>query len=98
MGERMLSGMKKAAEGHEDFVVAVRGKGLLMAVEFINNELGFALSKAMLDRGVLVSGTLVNARVIRFEPPLTIAEEQADYACRAMAEALDEISGKVRVA
>jgi putrescine aminotransferase len=79
-------------------VVAMRGKGLLMAIEFVNNELGFSLSKALLDRGVLVSGTLVNARVIRVEPPLTITEDQADYVCRALAESLDEISGKVPVA
>jgi putrescine aminotransferase len=98
MGELMLSGMRKAAEGHDDLVVAIRGKGLLMALEFANNELGFALSKSLLDRGVLVSGTLVNARTIRVEPPLTITEEQAEYVCKALAEALDEISGKVAVA
>ena len=98
LGTRMLGGIRKAIEGHDDLVVAARGKGMLMAIEFVNNELGFALSKALLDRGVLVSGTLVNARVIRVEPPLTLTEEQADYVCRALAEALDEISGKVRVA
>ena len=98
MGARMLAGLKKAVAAHDDVVVAVRGKGLMMALEFANNELGFALGKAMLDRGVLVSGTLVNARVIRVEPPLTITEEQADYVCKALAESLDEISGKVPVA
>jgi putrescine aminotransferase len=98
MGERMLRGLREAVKDHADIVVAVRGKGLMMALEFVNNELGFALSKAMLDRGVLVSGTLVNARVIRFEPPLTIAEEQSDYVCKALGDALDEISGKVTVA
>jgi len=46
----------------------------------------------MLDRGVLVSGTLVNARVIRVEPPLTITEEEADYVCQALAESLIEMS------
>jgi putrescine aminotransferase len=98
MGAKMLAGLKSATEGHTDIVVAIRGKGLMMALEFPNNELGFKLGKAMLDRGVLVSGTLVNARVIRVEPPLTISEEQADYVCKALAESLDEISGKVRVA
>ena len=98
MGDRMLAGMRNAAQGHDDLVVGVRGKGLLMALEFAGNEQGFALSKAMLDRGVLVSGTLVNARVIRVEPPLTITEAQADYVCGALAEAFDEVSGKVAVA
>jgi putrescine aminotransferase len=41
---------------------------------------------------VLVSGTLVNAQVIRVEPPLTITEEQADYVCNAVAKALKIMS------
>ena len=46
----------------------------------------------MLDRGVLVSGTLVNARTIRIEPPLTITEEQADYVCQAIRDSLKSMS------
>ncbi len=92
MGERMLAGILRAVEGHDDLVVGVRGKGLLMALEFRDHETGFELGKRMLDRGVLVSGTLVNARVIRVEPPLTITEEEADYVCQALAESLIEMS------
>ena len=88
MGERMLAGLRRAAEGHEALVVDVRGKGLLMALEFRDHATGFELGKRMLDRGVLVSGTLVNARVIRVEPPLTITEEEAEYVCQALRESL----------
>jgi putrescine aminotransferase len=91
MGERMLAGLREAARGHDDMVVDVRGKGLLMALEFRDHTTGFELGKRMLDRGVLVSGTLVNARVIRVEPPLTITEEEADYVCQALRESLDEL-------
>ena len=56
--------------------------------------MGFELGKHMLKRGVLVSGTLVNARTVRFEPPLTITEEQTDYVCKALAESLDAMSSK----
>ncbi|MDQ2817591.1 MAG: putrescine aminotransferase [Candidatus Eremiobacteraeota bacterium] len=97
MGERMLSGIRRAAEGHGNIIVDVRGKGLLIAMEFVNDELGFALSKALLDRGVLVSGTLVNARVIRVEPPLTISEEQADYVCAALGQSLQLLSRQMAV-
>src|SRR5579863_7938108 len=78
MGERMLAGIRSAIAGHQDLVIEVRGKGLLMAIEFRSNEIGFEFGKRMLDRGVLVSGTLVNALTIRIEPPLTIAEEESD--------------------
>ncbi|HEX4012736.1 MAG TPA: putrescine aminotransferase [Candidatus Cybelea sp.] len=92
LGERMLAGITAAAAPHDDLVAAVRGKGLLMALEFHDDATGFELGKRMLDRGVLVSGTLVNARVIRVEPPLTITEDEADYVCRALAESLAGMS------
>jgi putrescine aminotransferase len=80
--------LRRATEKYGDLVVDVRGRGLLMAIEFIDHRTGFDLAKLLLDRGVLVSGTLVNARVIRIEPPLTIEESQADYVCRCVEESL----------
>ncbi len=91
MGERMLAGIRRAVEGHERLVVDVRGKGLLMALEFADHAIGFELGKRMLERGILVSGTLVNARVIRIEPPLTITEEEADRVCQALADSLNSM-------
>jgi len=92
MGERMLNGIQSAVRNHPDLVVDARGKGLLMAIEFKDDRTGFELGKQMLERGVLVSGTLVNARVIRFEPPLTITHEQADYVCAALGSSLQAMS------
>jgi putrescine aminotransferase len=97
MGDRMLAGIRRNVVGHEDLVVDVRGKGLLIALEFCDNTSGFAFGKAMLDRGVLVSGTLVNARTIRVEPPLTITEEQMDYVCQAIGDSLNSISGLAKM-
>ncbi|MBV8489302.1 MAG: putrescine aminotransferase [Candidatus Eremiobacteraeota bacterium] len=93
IGAQFLAGIRKAAAGKERLVVDVRGKGLLMALEFGDNETGFEFGKRMLDRGVLVSGTLVNARTIRVEPPLTITKEQVDYVCQAIAESLTAVAG-----
>jgi putrescine aminotransferase len=96
MGERMLERLKAATTGHSSMVVDVRGKGLLIAIEFVDDRTGFELGKLLLDRGVLVSGTLVNARVIRVEPPLTITEEQADYVCKAVGECLTIMSNAAK--
>jgi putrescine aminotransferase len=97
MGARMLAGLREAVQGYEDVVVGVRGKGLLMALEFSDDKTGFEIGKLMLDRGVLVSGTLVNARVVRIEPPLTIEETQADYVCDALAQSLRAMKPKLEV-
>src|SRR6202049_2019665 len=91
MGERMLAGLRKAAEGYSNIIIDIRGKGMLMAMEFPNDHVGFEVSKAMLERGVLVSGTLVNARVIRVEPPLTLAEEQAEYVCKGLGKSFAQV-------
>jgi putrescine aminotransferase len=88
LGARMLAGLRKAVAGHEALVGDVRGKGLMIALEFRDHSIGYEFSKRMLDRGILVSGTLVNARTIRVEPPLTIFEEEADYVCQAAGESL----------
>jgi putrescine aminotransferase len=60
----------------------------MMALEFREHSTGYEFGKRMLDRSILVSGTLVNARTIRVEPPLTITEEEADYVCQSAAESL----------
>ncbi|MBV8067709.1 MAG: aminotransferase class III-fold pyridoxal phosphate-dependent enzyme, partial [Candidatus Eremiobacteraeota bacterium] len=91
LGERMLAGLRDAIEGHGTLVGDARGKGLMMALEFRDNATGYEFGKRMLDRGVLVSGTLVNARTIRVEPPLTITEEEADYVCRSAKESLEDM-------
>jgi putrescine aminotransferase len=88
MGAYMLRGLRDAVRGHEDVVVDVRGKGLLIALEFVDDAVGFAASKYLFDRGILVAGTLVNARTVRVEPPLTIEKGQADTVFAVLAEAL----------
>ncbi len=76
MGAVMLQALKEAVRGHGDKVVDVRGKGLLIAIEFVDDKVGFEIAKNMFDEGVLVAGTLINAKTIRVEPPLTIELEQ----------------------
>jgi putrescine aminotransferase len=91
MGEFMLAGIKRAASGHEDKVTAVRGKGLLIAIEFASNEIGFEVGRYLFDHGILVAGTLINAQTVRVEPPLTIEEHQAERLFAELAGALGSL-------
>ncbi len=92
MGAYMIEGLRKAVRGHEDVVVDVRGKGLLIALEFADDAVGFAVSKHLFDNGVLVAGTLVNARTVRVEPPLTIEKAQADRVFTILTDALETLA------
>ncbi|RYM02722.1 putrescine aminotransferase [Sporolactobacillus sp. THM7-7] len=88
MGAYMLKGLKAAAKGHEDKVMEIRGKGLMIGIEFQEDKIGYEFSKKLFDQGVLVAGTLVNAKTIRIEPPLTIKKEEIDQVVQTVAEAL----------
>ena len=91
VGDYFKNELKKVTDKYPNIVSEVRGMGLMLALEFTNNELGYSVSKGLFDKGVLVAGTLINARTIRIEPPLTIEKEQCDYVCKALLETLKEI-------
>ncbi|MEX2462254.1 MAG: putrescine aminotransferase [Paenibacillaceae bacterium] len=93
LGDYMLKGLREAAEGYADKVMEIRGKGLLIGIEFHNDEIGYEVSKGLFDNGVLVAGTLINAKTIRIEPPLTITYELAD---RVIAE-FKKVLGQVHI-
>ena len=54
-----------------------------MAIEFVDNEIGYNFASEMFRQRVLVAGTLNNAKTIRIEPPLTLTIEQCDLVLRS---------------
>ncbi len=88
MGAFMLEGIRAVVAPYPDAVVDVRGRGLLMAIEFASHDIGFAVARTLFDHGILVAGTLINAQTIRIEPPLTIERDQARRLFEALAGAL----------
>jgi len=68
-----------------DFIVEVRGRGLLAAIQF-NSDLTDKVVKSCLERGLLLNPVKPNA--IRFMPPLTIAKKDIDVAISILDKAL----------
>ena len=68
-----------------DFIVDVRGVGLLKAMEF-NRDIADSVLVACLDRGLLVSK--VKPNTLRFIPPLVIGEKEVDQAKGILEEVL----------
>ncbi|MGF7035112.1 putrescine aminotransferase [Paenibacillus mucilaginosus] len=91
LGDYMLKGLREAAADHGDLVLEIRGLGLLIGIEFHTDEIGYEVSKGLFDNGVLVAGTLINAKTIRIEPPLTITYEQADRVIAEFKKVLGQI-------
>jgi acetylornithine/succinyldiaminopimelate/putrescine aminotransferase len=60
-----------------DFIVEVRGRGLLLALEF-SSDIAEVVVKACLDEGLLLNA--VKPSAVRFMPPLIIGESEVDEA------------------
>lgn len=70
-----------------DFITGVRGRGLLIALEF-NQEIAEKLVLACIDKRLLVNRLKPNA--LRFMPPLIITEKEVDAAVGILKEVLGE--------
>ncbi|MBI1950618.1 MAG: putrescine aminotransferase [Acidobacteria bacterium] len=77
-GAYLLAGLRDVQSRFPEHVVDVRGKGLLIGVEFDTTEIGYAVASGLFRRGVLVAGTLLNAKTLRFEPALSIPRKLID--------------------
>lgn len=91
-GAYMLGKLGELARQYPAVVQEVRGRGLMIGIEFHTNELGYEVAKGLFARGVLVAGTLINAKSIRIEPPLTITREQQDQVIDRLAATLAEVN------
>ncbi len=77
-GEYLIAGLKEIQSRFPDQMVDVRGRGLLIGVEFVSTDFGYSVASGLFRRGVLVAGTLLNAKTIRFEPALSIPKSTVD--------------------
>jgi putrescine aminotransferase len=97
MGDLFLSKLKATIKPHTPhLVVDARGKGLMLALEFPDTDIGFRVSKSLFKERILVAGTLVNAKTIRIEPPLNITSEQIDNVINALGKVLKEIASEMK--
>jgi putrescine aminotransferase len=75
---------------HPESIKEVRGKGLMVGVQLVHEDIGLLTIGGLANRGVIVAYTFNNPSVIRFEPPLIISEEQLDRVVAAFDDALTE--------
>ena len=90
-GECFLEGLRQLGQRH-DLVKEARGRGMLLALEFHPRQ-GFSAAsayQALLENGFLV-GYYPAANILRFDPALTIEQEDITY----LLESLDSILGSV---
>jgi 4-aminobutyrate aminotransferase len=97
LGERMLSALRVRAEGHTS-VAEVRGRGLMLAIEFADgdaltprSDLAKALLVEAMARNVLLLSCGTHGQAVRIIPPLVTTDEEVELAVAAIGDALASI-------
>jgi putrescine aminotransferase len=90
-GEQLLEGCRQAAQAYPDLVCDVRGRGLLVAVEFTDSDVAGLVIAGLAQRKILAAYVLNNPKVLRFEPPAVITPEEVTYVVRSLAESMAQV-------
>ena len=96
-GEYLLLRMNGLAQKYPKVLAGARGRGLMLGMEFQNHDLGYAVAKLLFGRGILISGTYINAQVLRVEPPLVISQAEMDRFLAALEASLGEVYKEQRL-
>jgi len=78
LGKYLMAGLRDLQISYPDIISDVRGKGLMIGLELAKEGLGGVVIPEMAREGITAVYTLNNPRVIRFEPPLVITEDQIE--------------------
>ena len=90
-GEFLLKNINDLATKYSKVLKLCRGRGLMLGMEFVNHDLGYEVAKNLFARQILISGTYINARVLRIEPPLVIPQPQLDRFLAMLEESLQQV-------
>ena len=61
----------------------------------MNDDIGYEIASGLFKRGVLISGTLNNSRVIRVEPPLVISRAEIDTVLNRLEDTIASLHSSV---
>ncbi|AEH37731.1 aminotransferase class III-fold pyridoxal phosphate-dependent enzyme [Halopiger xanaduensis] len=90
-GQQLRSGLEDAIEdGDLPGAVDVRGRGLMLAVEFDTKERRDAVLEASFKRGFLTLGC--GHKTLRLLPPLDVTEREIDLGLRLLQEAVADVA------
>lgn len=71
-------------------ILAIRGKGLMLAVEFESFQVNKKIIDRLIEKGIITDWFLFAPNCLRIAPPLTITREQITAACDTILETLNE--------
>ena len=94
-GDFLLQQLAQLAHKYPRVLRGSRGVGLMLGMEFSDDQIGYEVAKQLFARNILISGTYINARVLRIEPPLVISQPQLEQFLAALEQSLAEVQRQI---
>jgi len=88
LGPYLMEGLRGVQRRHPSLVRDVRGKGLLVGMEFTDPDVVLLITAGAMERGVIVFYSLNKPECFRIAPPLIITRAQIDHAVAVLEEAV----------
>ncbi len=96
LGLRLRAAVREVCAPYRGGLVReVRGQGLLIGIEFAEEQAVGELLLELIARGVLVNHSLNSTRVLRLTPPAVVDDEELDLFLTTLAEALHSTAGRM---
>jgi 4-aminobutyrate aminotransferase len=90
-GRQVMDGLRPLMDRYPGIVKDVRGKGLMIGVQFDSAETADAVEMQSFDRGLLILEA--GDDCVRMSPPLVVSQSEADTAIRLFTEAVAHVAG-----
>ncbi|HXF81474.1 MAG TPA: aspartate aminotransferase family protein, partial [bacterium] len=88
LGPYLLEGLRALQRRHPGMVRDVRGKGLLVGLEFIDPDVVLLITADALERGLIVFYSLNKPECFRIAPPLTVSRAEIDRALEILDQSI----------
>jgi 4-aminobutyrate aminotransferase len=88
-GERFVAGLRAVA-GRQPLLTAVRGRGLMIGLDFPDHDVAVAVEQEAFRRGALV--LTCGQRTVRLAPPLVIRSDQVDVGVAVLEEVIAAVA------
>jgi len=72
-------------------IINIRGKGLLLALEFENSDICSRIIGRCIENGVIVDNFMFAGSCIRIAPPLNISNQEIIASCKIINDSIEQI-------
>jgi putrescine aminotransferase len=95
LGPYLMDALRGVQRRHPSIVRDVRGKGLLVGMEFTDPDIVLLVTAGAMERGVIVFYSLNKPECFRIAPPLIITTAQIDRAVAVLDESIAWVESMV---